>query len=102
MVIAHCHDVLFGKDFKDSDPEVFRPDRYLQNGSLVLPDTFIPFGFGKHRCLGETLAKASVFLFISTLLQHFNFAVPCPPEVDWIDGVTPGPTPYTTVVTLRD
>ncbi|KAB0792386.1 hypothetical protein PPYR_14345 [Photinus pyralis] len=86
-----------------ANPEIFDPERYIKNGSIEVPDRFIPFGFGKHRCMGETLARANVFLIIACLLQTFNFtALPSePPTTDFIDGVTPGPKPFKALVTLR-
>ena len=59
---------------------------------------------GKHRCMGETLAKSNVFLFTASLLQNFNFSVPpgsLPPTTDAIDGVTPSPKPFQALVTPR-
>lgn len=59
---------------------------------------------GKHRCMGETLAKSNVFLFTASLLQNFNFSVPpgsLPPSTDAVDGVTPSPKPFQALVTPR-
>ena len=59
---------------------------------------------GKHRCMGETLAKSNVFLFTASLLQNFNFSVPpgsLPPTTDAVDGVTPSPKPFQALVTPR-
>lgn len=56
------------------DPEVFRPDRFLaENGSIAVKKEFIPFGIGKRNCLGEGLATMELFIFISTLVQKFQF-----------------------------
>lgn len=94
-----------GQDFPDNDPEAFRPERYLSDDgkSVSVPENYIPFGFGKHRCMGETLARANVFLFISTLLQNFEFvsAADEPPSLDWKDGITPNPMPYKATIILR-
>lgn len=86
------------------DPENFRPERFFKDDRLVLPDSYLPFGFGKHRCLGETLAKANVFMFTTCLLQNFIFSIPeghSPPTTDAIDGVTPSPAPYDALVRVR-
>jgi cytochrome P450 len=59
---------------------------------------------GKHRCMGETLAKSNVFLFTASLLQKFNFSIPPgspPPSTEVVDGVTPSPKPFHALVTLR-
>lgn len=104
MVIANFYDIFLGRDFQDPDPEIFRPERYLKNGVPSVPETYIPFGFGKRRCMGESLARANVFLFTSALLQKFNFSVVegAPPVEEFIDGVTPGPKRFKAIVTLRN
>lgn len=85
-------------------PAEFYPDRFLLDGRIVIPDYFYPFGVGKHRCLGETLARANLFLFITTLLQNFSFLVPegSPlPSEKLIDGATPGVRKYFALVKPR-
>ena len=52
---------------------------------------------GKRRCLGETLARSSLFLFFSTLLHNFFFSVPSgypTPSPDSYDGITLSPKPF--------
>jgi len=52
---------------------------------------------GKRRCLGETLARSSLFLFFSTLLHNFFISVPSgypTPSVDSYDGITLSPKPF--------
>ncbi|KAH0815760.1 hypothetical protein GEV33_007031 [Tenebrio molitor] len=103
MVIANLHGAMMGPDSGVEDPEIFRPERHMKDGKITLADTYIPFGFGKHRCLGESLARANIFLFTSALLQHFNFSISpgCPPSTECIDGVTPGPLPFKALITPR-
>ncbi|XP_047115409.1 probable cytochrome P450 303a1 [Schistocerca piceifrons] len=104
MVICNFHCTLMDKEIW-GDPEAFRPERFIDaEGKVVIPEEYTPFGFGKHRCMGETLAKSNVFIFMSSLLQNFNFEVPpnqVPPSTDAIDGVTPSPRPYSALVKLR-
>lgn len=64
----------------------------------------VKFVAGKHRCMGETLAKSNVFLFTASLLQNFEFSVPPgenSPSTIGVDGVTPSPGPYHAYVTMR-
>jgi len=52
---------------------------------------------GKRRCLGETLARSSLFLFFSTLLHNFSISVPSgypTPSPDSYDGITLSPKPF--------
>lgn len=59
------------------DPEAFNPERFIgADGSIHKPDFFIPFGVGRRMCLGDVLAKAELFLFLSSLLHVFSLQVP--------------------------
>lgn len=57
-----------------SDPENFRPGRFLdEDGKLNLKKDFsLPFGAGRRLCAGETFARNTMFLCIAALLQNFN------------------------------
>nr|CAD7588588.1 unnamed protein product [Timema genevievae] len=104
MVICNFNGTLMNKMFW-GDPENFRPERFLdEDGKVVIPDYYTPFGFGKHRCMGETLAKSNVFLFMAALLQNFTFSTPVgtmPPSTEAVDGVTPSPRPFQALVLSR-
>ena len=94
MVFYNIHRFHNDKDYW-GDPEVFRPERFLDNKHR---DRFIPFGFGKRSCMGESLAKAELFMFIVMLLQRLRFEPPKEhpmpdPEAD-IAGVTRSPQPF--------
>lgn len=103
IIMGCLQSVLFDKNSGWENPDVFEPERFVKNGRIEIPENYIPFGLGKHKCLGETLARANVFLFVACLLQHFNFSVvPGDPPVDgFIDGLTPSPKPYVALVTPR-
>ena len=81
------------------DPEVFRPERWLDgDGKLVNhSDYFMPFGAGPRVCMGEQLAKVELFHFTVALLQRFDFKLES--KVDDIDsgecGFTNNPPSYT-------
>ncbi|XP_006273206.1 cytochrome P450 1A5 [Alligator mississippiensis] len=61
------------------DPSTFNPERFLNaegtevnktNGEKVLV-----FGLGKRKCIGESIARWEIFLFLTTLLQQLEFNV---------------------------
>lgn len=58
---------------------------------------------GRRKCLGETLAKSSVFLFVACLLQKFQFVLPSghhDPILDGVDGFTIAP-PNMSVIAIK-
>ncbi|XP_013855193.1 cytochrome P450 17A2 [Austrofundulus limnaeus] len=86
-------------------PDLFCPDRFLDDhGQRVMPSCFLPFGAGPRVCVGESLARLELFLFLSSLLQRMSFKLPegvSPPNLQGRLGVVLQPLPYTVVVTPR-
>lgn len=82
----------------------FHPERFIRDGKVVVPDRHSPFGVGKRRCMGEMMARANIFLFVTTLLQNYSFKVPpghpIPTDVP-IDGATASVQQYTALVVER-
>ncbi|KAF6752757.1 cytochrome P450 98A3 [Ephemerocybe angulata] len=61
------------------DPESFRPERYLKNGSIdpTVPDgDRASFGFGRRICPGRHFSNDSLFLFAASLLAAFEVVPP--------------------------
>ncbi|XP_008290892.1 cytochrome P450 17A2 [Stegastes partitus] len=86
-------------------PDLFNPDRFLDDqGQRVTPSCFLPFGAGPRVCVGESLARLELFLFLSSLLQRMSFRLPdgaAPPNLKGRLGVVLQPLPYKVVVTPR-
>ncbi|XP_031631252.1 probable cytochrome P450 303a1 [Contarinia nasturtii] len=109
MVVPCFYGMAFDKTiWPDSDPEMdcfkFCPDRFIKNGKIHVPERHKPFGAGKHRCIGELMARANIFLFTTTLLQNFCFQIPpgyAVPTSQPVDGVTAGIQQYTARVLNR-
>ncbi|KAB7507567.1 Cytochrome P450 2L1 [Armadillidium nasatum] len=61
-----------------NSPEIFNPKRFLDSeGKFVNPkEGFIAFGMGKRQCIGESLARMEIFIFLVTMLQHVSFHPP--------------------------
>lgn len=62
------------------DPFVFRPERFLsEDGTKVIKhEALIPFSRGVRKCIGATLARDTLFLFLSSIFQQFH--INCDPE----------------------
>ncbi|TRY78879.1 hypothetical protein TCAL_12652 [Tigriopus californicus] len=69
LILANLR--LFLHDAKAfPNPKEFNPSRFLDdNGKIVKPDQFVPFGFGKRICMGESLAKSELFIFLTSFIQ---------------------------------
>jgi len=78
------------------DPKSFRPERFIENGKYVHNERLFPFGIGRRRCLGETLARMENFLFFANLMLNFSFSKvgPTAPSLEPEPGFTSGPYPY--------
>ena len=82
------------------DPETFRPERFLDSktGTVIRKDQFVPYGFGKRVCMGESLAKAELFLFTAILIKNVFIGKPdhhpVPDSRNDIAGLTRSPKPF--------
>jgi sterol 14-demethylase len=67
-------------DFPDA--ETFDPARYLdpRREDDVNPWTWIPFGGGRHRCVGAAFAMMQLKAIFSVLLRHYSFEMAQPAD----------------------
>lgn len=80
------------------DPKIFRPERFLaSNNEIINTERLMPFGQGRRRCLGDSLAKACMFTFLVGILQKYELKTapgkekPC---LNLLPGITLSPKPY--------
>ncbi|KAM6303247.1 cytochrome P450 1A4-like [Podargus strigoides] len=65
------------------EPSTFNPERFLNATGTEIrrteSDKVMVFGLGKRRCIGETIGRWEIFLFLTTVLQQLEFSL-CPGE----------------------
>lgn len=63
-------------------PDTFDPGRYIDPNQedIVNRWTWIPFGAGRHRCVGAAFALMQLKAIFSVLLRDFEFELSQPPE----------------------
>lgn len=89
-------------------PFEFNPSRFINSdGEFVYPENrcFLPFGCGPRVCLGESLAKTELFLFLARLLQQFTFKYPPdspPPSLEPQHGVVSYPMPFKVCICKKE
>jgi sterol 14alpha-demethylase len=64
------------------DPDAFRPQRYEEPRQEDLTNrwTWIPFGAGRHRCVGANFAMIQLKAIFSVLLRDWTFELAQPPD----------------------
>lgn len=94
LVLANVYGVHHDKKVWEN-PDVFRPERFLSadnrkklvNGNGPV----IPFLVGKRACLGEVLARNNYFLYLTTLIQKFEFGSSADFKIEANPGLTRTP-----------
>ncbi|KAK0426822.1 hypothetical protein QR680_009918 [Steinernema hermaphroditum] len=67
---------IVNDDKQFPNPDTFDPERYLSSENKKLEQQVIPFGVGKRACLGESLARAEIFLILTNFMQNYKLSVP--------------------------
>ena len=64
------------------EPDAFDPDRYEKprEEDVLQRWTWIPFGAGRHRCVGAAFATIQIKAIFSVLLRKYDFEMIQPPE----------------------
>lgn len=80
------------------DPFKFNPDRFMSEDGVVTGTEKIgSFSTGRRVCMGESMAKMELFLFMTSLVQRYEVqkekGKPLP-SLDGIEGLTYSPKKY--------
>jgi cytochrome P450 len=69
--LAYCQYALHRDAALFPDPLRFDPDRWLDDWAATLPEgAFIPFGAGKHKCIGEHYAWTQLIVTVATVVSR--------------------------------
>jgi sterol 14-demethylase len=75
------------------DPLAFDPDRYAPpREEDKLDYAYIPFGGGRHKCMGNAFALLQVKAILAVLLRHYEFELSGDPIGEDFHGLVVGPT----------
>jgi cytochrome P450 family 110 len=95
-LVAGCIYLAHRRKETFSDPEEFKPERFLDHH--YSPYEFLPFGGGVRRCIGMAFAQFEMKLVLSTLLSRFDLALADAHNVrQQRRGLVSGPSPFTMI-----
>jgi len=76
LYAAHFDEEAWG------DPENFRPERFInEKGQFEKNDALMAFSYGKRVCLGESLARDELYIFLVSLFQRFEVSCETEPNI---------------------
>jgi len=96
MVIPNIWSVHYDPIFWSPDPEVYRPERHLnENGQFRSSGRVIPFSIGRRKCAGNKIALREIFVYLVKILRNFNISLDKRPiDMDGISVALNFPHPY--------
>ncbi|MEV7386863.1 cytochrome P450 [Streptomyces sp. NPDC091215] len=68
--LAYCQHALHRDAAYFPDPLTFDPDRWLDGEQALPQGAFLPFGAGKHKCIGDRFAVTELITAIATVLRR--------------------------------
>jgi cytochrome P450 family 110 len=99
-VMAGCIYLAHHREEVYPDPDVFRPERFLER--RYSPYEYLPFGGGARRCIGMAFAQFEMKIVLGTVLLGVELAQHGRRAVRLVRrGLTSGPSPFRMVVQER-
>ncbi|MFE5813120.1 cytochrome P450 [Streptomyces sp. NPDC056479] len=73
--LAYCQHALHRDPDLYPDPLRFDPDRWLDGTTKPPPGALLPWGAGKHRCIGDRFAMLELVTGLATILRQARFTL---------------------------
>ncbi|AXE87444.1 Pentalenene oxygenase [Streptomyces sp. Go-475] len=67
--LAYCQHALHRDPERFPRPLTFDPDRWNDPAQEPVPGAFLPFGEGKHKCMGDRFARTEMVTALATMLR---------------------------------
>lgn len=74
--LAYCQHALRRDPLLFPNPLSFDPDRWLNGAQTLPPGAFLPFGAGKHKCIGDRFAPTELVTAIATIVRAVRLELP--------------------------
>lgn len=75
VVMFNTNDINYSADLWQR-PWDFKPERFLgEDGSVLKPGHFFPFGTGRRSCMGDGLVRAILVLGLASLVMRFELSL---------------------------
>ncbi|MCG7208363.1 MULTISPECIES: cytochrome P450 [Streptomyces] len=71
--LAYCQHALHRDPAFFPDPLTFDPDRWLDSEQTFPQGAYLPFGAGKHKCIGDRFAVTELITALATMLRRVRF-----------------------------
>ncbi|MEU9879064.1 cytochrome P450 [Streptomyces phaeochromogenes] len=71
--LAYCQHALHRDPGLYPSPLQFNPDRWLDGAQELPPGALLPWGAGKHKCIGDRFAMAELITALATILRTRRF-----------------------------
>lgn len=75
LVLFNNYDLCMSTEYWD-EPTAFKPERFIQDGRMVKPAHFLPFGAGRRGCLGYKIIQTVSFSLLANCMKDFELRRP--------------------------
>ncbi|MFJ7332555.1 cytochrome P450 [Streptomyces sp. NPDC101116] len=100
--LAYCQHALHRDPERFPDPLTFDPDRWNDAAQEPPPGAFLPFGDGKHKCMGDRFARTEMVTALATMLRSVRLELAEGQAVRQVARLTVRPRALRMTVLPRD